>query len=183
MALRFTRREKSISCSSRATVLAEISISSCRSSSAIPAGVLWVHRMPVMGSPAVSCSSRISMASITSGVFFHRLAPGTGLSDPADRHILIQQLVAAAGDGVRIEAKKFGQYAVAAVAEFHGFQTGVQAALLLVQQTVEQDDGSFHLIGRHLQPVSIDHRGNGLVATTCERLSLAGGCIDGSIEE
>ena len=65
------------------------------------------------------------MASITSGVFFHRLAPGAGLSDPADRHILVQQLVAAAGDGVRIEAKKFGQHAVAAVAEFHGFQTSV----------------------------------------------------------
>src|SRR5450755_609450 len=108
MALRFTRREKSISRSSRATVLAEISISSCRGSSAIPAGVLWVHRVPVMGSPAVSYSSRISMASITSGFFFHRFASGTGLADPADLDILIQQLPAAAGDGVRIEAKKFG---------------------------------------------------------------------------
>jgi hypothetical protein len=84
---------------------------------------------------------------------------------------------------VRIEAKKFGQHAVAAVAEFHGFQTGVQAALLLVQQTVEQDDGSFHLIGRHFQPGGIDHRGNGLVATTGQRLSLTDGWIDGSIEE
>jgi hypothetical protein len=70
MALRFARREKSMSRSSRATVLAEISIPSCRNSSAIPAGVLWVHRIPVIGSPAVACSSRISIASITSGVFF-----------------------------------------------------------------------------------------------------------------
>jgi len=96
---------------------------------------------------------------------------------------VIQQLAAAAGDGVRIEAKKFAQHAVAAAAELHGFQAGVQAALLLVQQTVEQDDGGFHLIGRHFQTGGIDNRGNGLVATTCETLSLAGGWIDGSIEE
>ena len=38
-------------------------------------------------------------------------------------------------------------HAVAAVAQLHGFQTGVRAALLLVQQTVEQDDGGFNLIG------------------------------------
>ena len=84
---------------------------------------------------------------------------------------------------MRIEAKKFGQHAVAAVAEFHGFQAGVQAALLLVQQTVEQNDGGSHLIGRHFQAGGIDHRGNGLVAMTCQRLSLAGDWIDGSIKE
>jgi hypothetical protein len=64
------------------------------------------------------------MASITSGVFFHRFAPSAVLSDPADLDILIQQLPAAAGDGVRIKAKNFGQHAVAAVAELHRFQTG-----------------------------------------------------------
>ncbi len=123
------------------------------------------------------------MASITSGVFFHRLAPGAGLSDAADRNILIQQLAPAAGDGVRIETQKFGQHTVATVAEFHGFQTCVQAALLLVQQAVEQDDGGFHLIGRHLQTGGIDNCGNGLAAATCQRLSLAGGWVDGSIKE
>ena len=123
------------------------------------------------------------MASITSGVFFHRLAPGAGLSDPADLDVLLQQLAAPAGDGVRIEAQKFGEHAVAAVAEFQGFQSGVQAALLLVQQAVEQNDGSFQLIGRHFQTSGIDHRGNRLVATTCQRLPLAGGWIDGGIEE
>jgi hypothetical protein len=123
------------------------------------------------------------MASITSGIFFpptcaRRRAVGSGRPrhpDPAT--------VGAAGDGVRIEAKKFGQHAVSAAAELHGFQTGVQAALLLVQQTVEQDDGGFHLIERHFQTGGIDHRGNGLVATTCQRLTLADGWIDGSVEE
>ena len=133
--------------------------------------------------PAVSCSTRISVASITSGVFFppacarrrtvgsgrpRRPAPATG---------------GAAGDGVRIEAQKSGEHAVAAVAEFHGFQSGIQAALLLVQQAVEQNDGSFQLIGRHFQTSGIDDRGNRLVATTCQRLPLADGWIDGGIEE
>ena len=60
---------------------------------------------------------------------------------------------------------------------------GVQAALLLVQQAVEQDDGGFRLIGRHCQTGGIDNRWNGLVAATCRTLSLAGGWIDGSVEE
>ena len=123
------------------------------------------------------------MASITSGVFFHRFTSGAGLPDPADLDILIQQLAAAAGDGVGIEAQEFGQHAVATVAKSHGFQAGIQAALLLVQQTVEQDDGGFHFIGRHFQTGGIDHCGNGLIATTCQTLSLPRDWIGGSIEE
>ena len=123
------------------------------------------------------------MAVITSGVFFHRFASGAGLSDAADCDILIQQLPAATGDSVRIEVKKFTQHAVAAMAELHGFQAGVQAALLLVQQTVEQDDGGFHFFGRHFQTGGIDNRGHRLVATTGKTLSLPRGRIDGSIKE
>ncbi len=48
------------------------------------------------------------MASITSGVFSTGVRPARRLADPADLDILIQQLLAAAGDGVWIEAKKFG---------------------------------------------------------------------------
>ena len=59
----------------------------------------------------------------------------------------------------------------------------LEPPLLLVQQTVEQDDGGFHFIGRHFQTGGIDNRGKGLVAATCQRLSLAGGRVDGSIEE
>src|ERR1019366_125612 len=57
------------------------------------------------------------------------------------------------------------------------------AALLLVQQTVEQNDGGFHLIGGHFQTGGIDNRGNGLVATTCQTLALADRWLHGSIEE
>ena len=59
----------------------------------------------------------------------------------------IEQLLAAAGNGVRIEAEEISQNAVATVAHFDGLQAGEQATLLLVQQTVEQQDGSLEFIG------------------------------------
>src|SRR6266581_4026642 len=54
----------------RDRILAETGISICCRTSAIFSVVLRVHFSPVMGSPAVSCSRRTSMASIISGVFF-----------------------------------------------------------------------------------------------------------------
>jgi len=52
--------------------------------------VLRVHFSPVMGSPAVSCSKRISMASIISGVFFHVLAASSGSGRAVHFHVLGQ---------------------------------------------------------------------------------------------
>jgi hypothetical protein len=44
---------------------------------------------------------------------------------------------------VRVEIEKVRQLAVAATPQLEGLQSGVQAALLLVQQTVEQQGGGF----------------------------------------
>ena len=92
-------------------------------------------------------------------------------------------MLAATGDGMGIQAEKLGQHRVAAVAKFERFQTSVQAALLLIQQTVKQDDGCFHFIGRDFQTRGVDHCGNGLAAATREPLPLANDWIDGSVEE
>src|SRR5205814_8497973 len=70
MSVALTRRERSMWCRRRATVLAESGLSICWRTSAIFSVVLPVDFNPVMGSPAVSCSRRISIASIISGVFF-----------------------------------------------------------------------------------------------------------------
>jgi len=83
------------------------------------------------------------MASITSGVFFstgcaRRRAVGSGRPPHPDSSNWWRP-----GRWCADRAQKSGQHAVAAVAEFHGFQAGIQAALLLVQKTVEQDDGGF----------------------------------------
>ena len=64
--------------------------------------------------------------------------------------------MAAASDGVRIQAEEFGQNAVAAVAQLDGFQPGEQTALLLVQQAVEKQDGGFQFIGRYLESGGIE---------------------------
>jgi hypothetical protein len=56
-------------------------------------------------------------------------------------------LLTAASNGVGIQAEEAGQNRVAAVAQFDGFQAGEKAALLLVQQTVEQQYGGLEFIG------------------------------------
>lgn len=55
--------------------------------------------------------------------------------------------------------------------------------MLFIQQTIEQDDGCFHFVGRDFQTRSVDHGGNGLAAAPREALPLAHGRIEGRVEE
>ena len=50
-----------------------------------------------------------------------------------------------------IEIEEVGQLTVAATAQFERLQSGIQAALLFVQQTVEQQDGGLHFLRGDLQ--------------------------------
>lgn len=74
------------------------------------------HFRPVMGSPAVSYSSRNSIRVTMSAFFFDRFAAAAGVASAARGDVVIEQMLASAGDGVRIEAEEFGQNAIAAVA-------------------------------------------------------------------
>ena len=74
---------------------------------------------------------------------------------------MIEQLLATAGDGVRIQAEECGQCSVATAPQFDGFQAGEEAALLLVQQAVEQQNGGLEFIGRKLERRGIGHQRNG----------------------
>ena len=114
-----------------------------------------------MGSPAVSYSSRNSIRVTRSAFFFHGFASAAGAAGASRRHLLIQQLLASAGDGVRIQAEEFGHDTVAAVPQFGGFEAGEQTALLLVQQTVEQHNGGLEFMGRNLESGSVGHQRNG----------------------
>jgi hypothetical protein len=109
------------------------------------------HFSPVMGSPAVSYSSRNSIRVRMSAFFFHGFASAAGVAGATWRHILIEQLLASAGDGVRIQAEEFGQDTVATVPQFDRFHASEQAALLFVQQTVEQHNGGLEFMGRNLK--------------------------------
>ena len=44
---------------------------------------------------------------------------------------------------MRIQLEQLGQFLVTAATELEGFQARIQTALLLVQQTGEQDQGRF----------------------------------------
>jgi hypothetical protein len=84
--------------------------------------------------------------------FFSRwLAASTEAAATASDHFLIQKLLGATGYGVRIQSQKISQQSVAATAQSEGLQAGKQTALLLIQQTVEQQDGSLELVGRDLE--------------------------------
>ena len=82
--------------------------------------------------------------------------------------ILIQQLLTATGNSVRIQTKESSQNAVAAVAEFERLQSGVQTALLFIEQTIEQDDGGLHFFRRYFEPRGVGKNRDGLNVAPCK---------------
>ena len=87
--------------------------------------------------PASSVGRRLCLA-----FFFRGLTTATLAACPATDHVPVQQLLTASGDRMRVQAEKIAEQGVAAVAEADGFQAGKQAALLFVEQPIEQDDSS-----------------------------------------
>jgi hypothetical protein len=135
------------------------------------------HFSPVMGSPAVPYSSKNSINTPMSAVFFDRFAPAAGTTGASRGHILIEQLLAPAGNGVWIEAEECSQDAVAAVPQFDGFQAGEETALLLVQQTVEQQDGGLEFLRRNLEGGGVGHQRNSTQHSRWERPRLASSSV------
>jgi len=153
------------------------------SAMAILAGVGRDHFRPVMGSPAVSYSSRNSIRVTMSAFFFHGLASAARVAGGCQRHLLIEPLLASAGDGVRIQGEEFGHDTVAAVPQFDGFQAGEQATLLLVEQTVEEQNSGLEFFGRYLQSGSIGHQRNRLCRFPGAELISSLATFDGSVQE
>jgi hypothetical protein len=73
-----------------------------------------------------------------SAVFFDWFASTAGTAGAASRYILIEQLLASAGDSVRIQAEEVSQNAIAAMSQFDGLPAGEQTTLLFVEQAVEK---------------------------------------------
>jgi hypothetical protein len=95
---------------------------------------------------------------------FRQCAAAAGTARSATDHILIQELLTAAGDGVRIQTEKIAEQDIAAMAHPDGLQSGKQSPLLFVQQTLEQEDCGLEFVGRQLERGSLDSQGNGLSA-------------------
>jgi hypothetical protein len=62
---------------------------------------------------------------------------------------------------MRIEVEQAGQLMIAATAQFQRLQSGIQTALLLVQQTVEQENRGFQFVFGDLQHRRIRYGGDG----------------------
>ena len=77
-----------------------------------------------------------------------------------------------------IQVEEAGQLTIATPAQLERLQSGIQAALLLVQQTVEQQDGGLHLFRGDLQ-----HRGRQeLHGTARQQLPSLDGGIDRRVQ-
>src|SRR5712691_11965965 len=88
------------------------------------------------------------------------------------------------GHGVGIEAEQFGDLLITAVAQEQGLKAGVQAALLLVEQTEEQHDGSLGLLGYGFRQRSAAWpRRLGLHHAPRQKLLLAQRRFGGTIQE
>ena len=81
-----------------------------------------------------------------------------------------------------IQAEELGQFLVAAVPQFERFQTGVQTALLFIQQTVKQNNGGFQFVWEDFQKRGIDDGRDGLHTAAPEQLALAAGGIERGVE-
>jgi hypothetical protein len=83
---------------------------------------------------------------------------------------------------VSIQAEKLGQFLVAAVPSLERFQTGVQTALLFIQQTVEQNNGGFQFVWGDFQKRGVDDGREGLHTAAPEQLALAAAGIERGVE-
>jgi len=75
---------------------------------------------------------------------------------------------------MRVQVKKLGQLTIPAMPQFERFQSGVEPALLFVEQAIEQEDRGFQLVWRNLQSRGIHQGGDGLNAAACQEFDGGG---------
>jgi len=96
------------------------------------------------------------------------MASATFAAHPFDLEISIQQLVTPFCDSMDGKVELAGNLCVAATSDTQRFQTGVQSALLLVEQAHEEKDGRTNFMGQDLRTINTKPR---LDFQTCEVLS------------
>ena len=70
--------------------------------------------------------------------FFRRGATTTPAPHSTADHILLQQLLSAAGHRMDVQTQEVTQQSISAMTEADGLETSKQAALLFIEQPVEQ---------------------------------------------
>ena len=118
-----------------------------------------------------------------SSVFFDGFASAAGTASAASGYIPIKQLLASAGDSVRIQAEEFSQNAIAAMSQLDGLQAGEQTTLLFVEQAVEKQNSRFQFLRRYLESGSIGYQRNGLGGLPGAELIPSLPAIGGGVQE
>ena len=83
---------------------------------------------------------------------------------------------------MRIEIEEVGQLAIAPTTQLQRLQAGIQAALLLVQQAVEEENGGFQLLLRDLQHRGVRHGGDGSQGAASQSLAPLKGAVRGRVK-
>jgi hypothetical protein len=118
-----------------------------------------------------------------SAVFFHREAAAAHAANLPWRDVVIEQLLAAARDGMRIEIQKGREQRISTAAQFDRFQAGEEAALLFVAQAVKQQNGGFEFIGGHGECGRIGDQRDGLRSAPGSDLILRRSRIRSGVQE
>src|SRR5207247_9120719 len=88
--------------------------------------------------------------------FFRPRATPANAADPAEAHLLLQQLFAAPRHGVYVQAQELGEELVAAMPEQQGLDPREQAALLLAQQSIKKEHCGLEVTRSVLHRVGAD---------------------------
>jgi len=92
-------------------------------------------------------------------------------------------LLTTAGNGMGIQAKKFGQHTIAAVSQLHRLQPSEEAPLLLIEQAVEKEDGRLEFIRGYPQGGGVSRQRNRLRGLPSAKLIASLLAIGGSVKE
>ena len=83
---------------------------------------------------------------------------------------------------MRIEVEEVGQLVIAAAAQFQRLQSGIQTALLLVQQTIEQENRGFQFVLGDRQHGRIRYSGDGLHGAARQQLAPLDVTVSGGVK-
>lgn len=113
------------------------------SSSAICSRRLSVQtpQRPV-GSPTVASLSSSERTFRSSAVFFDLLASSPTAPHSLGQHLFVNELAPSPCDGILTEPEELSQFAISTVPQLQTLQPGEEPSLLLIQETVEEHNGT-----------------------------------------
>ena len=92
-------------------------------------------------------------------------------------------MLPAAGHGMHVQTQEIAQQSIPAMAQTNGLQPSKQAALLFIEQPIEQQNGSLQFIGGNLKRGGMDRHRDGMSTAPGQHLGAARDGFDGGIKK